>query len=208
MPSRATSSTARAKKWRWSALARLGLAAAAQLNLAGHAVTVFERDDAPGGLLRYGIPDFKLEKWVVDRRIRLMEEEGILVHCNAEVGKNVPVDKLVKEFDAIVLAGGSTIPRDLNAPGRDLKGVHFAMDFLKNQINGQPIPSQAFSAATNMIPVGKRWSSSAAATPAPTAWARPTGRARLRWCNWKLMPMPPGTSRTPNMPWPRLTPWC
>ena len=88
-----------------------GLAAAAQLNYAGHHVTVFERDDAPGGLLRYGIPDFKLEKWVVDRRIKLMEEEGIVFKCNANVGVNIAINDLLREFHAIVLAGGSTISK-------------------------------------------------------------------------------------------------
>ena len=110
-----------------------GLAAAAQLNYAGHTVTVFERDDAPGGLLRYGIPDFKLEKWVVDRRIKLMEEEGVIFKCNANVGVNISITDLLREFHAIVLAGGSSIPRDLNIFGRELKGVHFAMEFLTQQ---------------------------------------------------------------------------
>lgn len=90
-----------------------GLAAAAQLNYAGHAVTVFERDDAPGGLLRYGIPDFKLEKSVVDRRIQLMEQEGVVFKCNANIGVNFSINDLLREFNTIVLAGGSTIPRDL-----------------------------------------------------------------------------------------------
>ena len=108
-----------------------GLAAAAQLNYAGHLVTVFERDDAPGGLLRYGIPDFKLEKWVVDRRIKLMEEEGVVFRCLANVGVNISINDILREFNAIVLAGGSTVPRDLSIPGRELNGVHFAMDFLK-----------------------------------------------------------------------------
>lgn len=108
-----------------------GLAAAAQLNYAGHQVTVFERDDAPGGLLRYGIPDFKLEKWVVDRRIKFMEEEGVVFRCLANVGVNVSINDLLREFNAIVLAGGSTTPRNLFIPGRELEGVHFAMDFLK-----------------------------------------------------------------------------
>ena len=110
-----------------------GLAAAAQLNYAGHYVMVFERDDAPGGLLRYGIPDFKLEKWVIDRRIKLMEEEGVVFRCNANVGIDVSINELLREFNVIVLAGGSTIPRDLPVPGRVLKGVHYAMDFLKQQ---------------------------------------------------------------------------
>lgn len=110
-----------------------GLAAAAQLNYAGHSVTVFERDDAAGGLLRYGIPDFKLEKWVVDRRVSLMEEEGVVFKYNANVGVNIPLNDILREFHAVVLAGGSTVPRDLNIPGRNLKGVYFAMQFLKQQ---------------------------------------------------------------------------
>lgn len=110
-----------------------GLAAAAQLNYAGHSVTVFERDDAPGGLLRYGIPDFKLEKWVIDRRISLLEEEGVVFKCNANVGVDVSINDLLREMQAIVLAGGSTIPRNLEIPGRELKGIYFAMDFLKQQ---------------------------------------------------------------------------
>jgi glutamate synthase (NADPH) small chain len=108
-----------------------GLAAAAQLNYAGHAVTVFERDDAPGGLLRYGIPDFKLEKWVIDRRIKLMEEEGVVFKCNAHVGVNIRINDLLREYNTIILACGSTVPRDLPIKGRELKGVYFAMDFLK-----------------------------------------------------------------------------
>ncbi len=110
-----------------------GLAAAVQLNHAGHHVTVFERDDVPGGLLRYGIPDFKLEKWVVDRRLKLMEEEGIVFKCNANVGVNISINDLLREYHAIVLDGGSTSPRDLKIPGRELKGVYFAMQFLKQQ---------------------------------------------------------------------------
>lgn len=110
-----------------------GLAAAAQLNKAGHWVTVFERADRIGGLLRYGIPDFKLEKWVLDRRINLMEEEGIVFKTNSEVGKNVHGGDLLEEYDAIVLCGGATEPRSLPIPGNDLNGVHFAMDFLSQQ---------------------------------------------------------------------------
>jgi glutamate synthase (NADPH/NADH) small chain len=108
-----------------------GLCAAAQLNKAGHLVTVFERADRPGGLLMYGIPNMKLDKdQVVMRRIKQMEVEGITFVCNTEVGKNYPAEKLLKEFDAVVLATGATKPRDLPIEGRQLKGIHFAMDFL------------------------------------------------------------------------------
>jgi glutamate synthase (NADPH/NADH) small chain len=110
-----------------------GLAAAAQLNQAGHTIVVFERDEKPGGLLRYGIPDFKLEKKVIDRRIALMEQEGIVFRCNANVGVNVNMNDLLREYNAIILSGGSTVPRDLNVKGRELKGVYYAMQFLKQQ---------------------------------------------------------------------------
>lgn len=108
-----------------------GLAAAAQLNKAGHLVTVFERKDRIGGLLRYGIPDFKLEKWVLDRRIAIMESEGIRFRTQANIGENIPAQSLLDDFDALILCGGSTMPRDLPVPGRELKGVHFAMEFLE-----------------------------------------------------------------------------
>ncbi|MGI8584669.1 MAG: glutamate synthase subunit beta, partial [Chitinophagaceae bacterium] len=132
-----------------------GLAAASQLNYAGHTVVVFERDDAPGGLLRYGIPDFKLEKWVVDRRVKLMEEEGIVFKCNAEVGLNININDLLREYHSIVLAGGSTVPRDLNIPGRELKGIHFAMDFLTQQnkrvVNKKVESTNIFATDKNVV---------------------------------------------------------
>ena len=107
-----------------------GLAAAAQLNRAGHTVTVFERDDRIGGLLMYGIPPMKLEKNLIDRRVKLMAQEGVNFVTNAWIGKTHPTAKLQAEFDAIVLAGGATAARDLQVEGRNLKGVHFAMEFL------------------------------------------------------------------------------
>ncbi|GAA5220962.1 glutamate synthase subunit beta [Membranihabitans marinus] len=135
-----------------------GLAAAAQLNRAGHTVTVFERNDEVGGLLRYGIPDFKLEKSVVERRIRVMESEGIKFQTNAYVGRNVAVEDLKENFDAIVLAGGSTIPRDLGIPGRGLKGVHFAMDFLEQnnrRVAGKEIKTEEIHASgKNVVVIG------------------------------------------------------
>jgi glutamate synthase (NADPH/NADH) small chain len=110
-----------------------GLAAAEQLNAAGHTVTIFEKDDAAGGLLRYGIPDFKLEKNVIDRRIAIMEQSGINFQYHAHVGVNVFLSDILHEFDAVVMAGGAMVPRDLDVPGRDLKGIHYAMEFLKQQ---------------------------------------------------------------------------
>lgn len=110
-----------------------GLAAAAQLNKAGHWVTVLERSDRIGGLLRYGIPDFKLEKHIIERRTRVMEMEGVMFRTNAHVGVNISPKLLKDEFDALVLTGGASAPRDLPIPGRDLEGVHFAMEFLTQQ---------------------------------------------------------------------------
>jgi len=110
-----------------------GLAAAQQLARAGHRVIAYEKNAKAGGLLRYGIPDFKLDKGVIDRRLSQMYAEGVRFRVNSHVGVNVPADKLLEDFDAVVLAGGSEQPRDLPVPGRDLDGVHFAMDFLTQQ---------------------------------------------------------------------------
>jgi glutamate synthase (NADPH/NADH) small chain len=110
-----------------------GLACAQQLARAGHDVHVFEKHAKAGGLLRYGIPDFKMEKHLVDRRIIQMEAEGVTFHYGAHVGVNVPAEDLLRDYDAVVLAGGAEKPRDLPIPGRELKGIHFAMDFLPQQ---------------------------------------------------------------------------
>lgn len=120
-----------------------GLAVAAQLAKAGHTVTVFERDEQPGGLLRYGVPDFKLEKWVIDRRTELMEKDGIMFRCNTEIGRDLPAAELQRTFDAVVLAGGAIAPRDLPLPGRELAGIHYAMDYLTQQnrrVSNIPVP--------------------------------------------------------------------
>lgn len=120
-----------------------GLAAAAQLNRAGHSVTVFEKSDRIGGLLRYGIPEFKLEKRLLDRRIELLSAEGVVFRTRVDVGEDVTTPDLRREFDALLLAGGAGQPRDLDVPGRQLKGVHFAMDYLTQQnrnCEGDEIP--------------------------------------------------------------------
>ena len=119
-----------------------GLACAQQLGRAGHDVHVFEKNAKAGGLLRYGIPDFKMEKAIVDARVAQMECEGVTFHYGAHVGVNVGADRMVAEYDAIVLAGGAEKPRDLSIPGRDLAGIHFAMDFLPQQnrrVSGEPL---------------------------------------------------------------------
>ncbi|HEX2606019.1 MAG TPA: glutamate synthase subunit beta, partial [Flavisolibacter sp.] len=175
-----------------------GLAAAAQLNYAGHQVTVFERDDAPGGLLRYGIPDFKLEKWVIDRRIALMEEEGIVFKCRANVGVNIRINDLLREFHAIVLAGGSTIPRNLDVPGRELSGVHFAMDFLKQQnqrVSGKPVLEAALLATDkNVVVIGGGDTGSDCVGTSNRHGARSVTQ-------FELLPKP-SEVRTMHMPWP------
>ena len=124
-----------------------GLAAAAQLNRAGHEVTVYERSDRIGGLLMYGIPNMKLDKAVIDRRVKLLTEEGIVFTTGVAVGRDLAAEKLVADFDAVVLATGSTVPRDLRVEGRELAGVHFAMDFLvantRELLGGPPTPMSA-----------------------------------------------------------------
>ena len=175
-----------------------GMAAATQLNSAGHTVTIFERDDEPGGLLRYGIPDFKLEKWVVERRIKLMQEEGVEIKCNANVGVNISINDLLREYHAIILAGGSTIPRDLSIPGRDLKGIHFAMDFLKQQnrrVSLKDVKEEnIFASAKNVVVIGGGDTGSDCVGTSNRQKAASVTQ-------FELMPKPPG-SRTPFMPWP------
>jgi glutamate synthase (NADPH/NADH) small chain len=127
-----------------------GLAAADQLNRVGHSVTVFERSDRIGGLLRYGIPEFKMEKRVLARRLAVMEEEGVIFRAGVDVGTDVPVARLRSDFDAIVLAAGAGQPRDLPVPGRELRGIHFAMEYLTLQnrrCEGDVIPDDQFISA-------------------------------------------------------------
>jgi glutamate synthase (NADPH/NADH) small chain len=122
-----------------------GLAAADQLNKAGHSVTVYERQERLGGLLRYGIPDFKLEKWVIDRKLEIMEAEGIQFKTNCNVGEDIAAKELAENYDSVVLCGGSTIPRDLPIDGREMNGIYFAMDYLKQnnqKVGGDLIPAK------------------------------------------------------------------
>ena len=136
-----------------------GMAAAAQLNKAGHTVTLFEKDNRIGGLLRYGIPDFKMEKWVIDRRMEIMEEEGVIFKPGVHIGVDISAEQLQEEFDAIVLTTGAGIPRDLPIPGRDLKGIHFAMEFLTQQnarVSGAPYGqnNEIFATDKDVIVIG------------------------------------------------------
>jgi glutamate synthase (NADPH/NADH) small chain len=126
-----------------------GLAAAQQLNRAGHPVVVFEKDDRIGGLLRYGIPDYKIEKWVLDRRVDLMEQEGIEFRTGSHVGYDPTTEELRREFDAIILAVGALQGRDLPVPGRELDGIHLAMDYLVQQnrrVSGLPVEGEKITA--------------------------------------------------------------
>src|SRR5438034_758110 len=127
-----------------------GMAAAQQLRRAGHHVTLFERDEALGGLVRFGVPDFKIEKATVERRVEQMIAEGVEVRCGVDVGTDLSGDELRETFDAIVLATGSRVPRDLPVPGRELDGVHFAMDYLYQRnrwVAGAPAPEDVITAA-------------------------------------------------------------
>ena len=134
-----------------------GLAAAQQLARAGHDVVVFEKNDRIGGLLRYGIPDFKMEKSHIDRRMAQMQAEGVEFRVNQNVGGNLGADDVLKNFDAVLLTGGAETPRDLNIPGRDLDGVHFAMDFLTQQnkkVAGDSVPNQIMAAGKHVVVIG------------------------------------------------------
>jgi glutamate synthase (NADPH/NADH) small chain len=175
-----------------------GLAAAAQLNYAGHLVTVFERDDKPGGLLRYGIPDFKLEKNIIDRRIKLMEEEGIIFKRNAHVGENISVNDLLREYHSVVLAIGSTVPRDLAIPGRELKGVYFAMQFLKQQ--NERIGNAAF-AAEDILASGKNVIVIGGGDTGSDCVGTSHRHGAKTVTQFELLAKPP-IDRTSLMPWP------
>ncbi|HEY8548540.1 MAG TPA: glutamate synthase subunit beta [Vicinamibacterales bacterium] len=177
-----------------------GLAAADQLNRAGHTVTVFERDDRIGGLLRYGIPEFKMEKAVLERRLRIMEAEGITFRTNAEVGVSPDVETLRREFDAVVLACGVPTARDLKIPGRELAGIHFAMEYLPQQnrrCEGDVIPEdQAITAAgKHVIIIG---GGDTGADCLGTAHRQ----GALSVHQLELLPKPPDTRALDN-PWPQ-----
>ena len=134
-----------------------GLAAAQQLARVGHDVAVYEKNDRVGGLLRYGIPDFKMEKFHIDRRVKQMEAEGVKFKTNQNVGENVAPEKLVKDYDAVILTGGAEWPRDLPVPGRELDGVHFAMDFLPSQnkvVAGDKISEQIKATSKHVVVIG------------------------------------------------------
>jgi glutamate synthase (NADPH/NADH) small chain len=174
-----------------------GLAAAQQLARAGHSVTVFEKSDRIGGLLRYGIPNFKMEKHLIDRRLDQMRSEGVEFKVNARVGGNVPVADLQRGFDAIVLAGGAEQPRDLKVPGRELAGIHFAMDFLpqSNKVcEGDTVPDQILATGKRVVIIG------GGDTGADCLGTSHRQRA-AHIAQFELLPKPPDT-RASHTPWP------
>jgi glutamate synthase (NADPH/NADH) small chain len=174
-----------------------GLACAQQLARAGHAVTVFERADRIGGLLRYGIPDFKMEKHLIDRRMEQMKAEGVTFVTKANVGINVPTDKLRAEFDAICLAGGATRPRDLPMPGRELDGIHFAMEFLPQQnkvVAGDAVDNQITATGKRVVILGGGDTGS-------DCLGTSNRQGALSVHQFELLARPPDM-RTADMPWP------
>jgi glutamate synthase (NADPH/NADH) small chain len=176
-----------------------GLAAADQLNQAGHWVTVFERSDRIGGLLMYGIPNMKLDKGLVQRRIQIMESEGVEFRTNSWVGKNVDPERILQEYDAVILAVGSTVPRDMEVPGRNLKGIHFAMEYLtastKALLEGRNLNGSSLHArGKDVVVIGGGDTGNDC-----------LGTALRQGCrsikNFELLPKPP-ENRTEEFPWP------
>ena len=175
-----------------------GLAAAQQLNRAGHFVTVYERDHKIGGLLRYGIPDFKMEKWVIDRRVHILESEGITFKTDADLGKNVPFDEL-NGYDAVVLCIGATVGRDLPVEGRDLEGIVPAMEFLARQnrvVGGEPLEDNEILNAKDkhVIVIGGGDTGS-------DCIGTSNRQSAVTVTNFELLPKPP-EGRPDNQPWP------
>lgn len=177
-----------------------GLAVAQQLRRAGHAVVVFERAPKPGGLLRYGIPDFKMEKWRLDRRIQQMEAEGVAFRSGVNAGVDITGEQLMQQFDAVCLTGGATQARDLPIEGRDLRGIHLAMDFLplqNRQNGGEPLPADGPISATDkhVVIIG-----------GGDTGADCLGTSHRHGCKsvhqFEIVPRPPD-SRAPNNPWPQ-----
>lgn len=176
-----------------------GLACANQLNHRGHSVTVFEKDEAIGGLLRFGIPDFKLNKSVIDRRLEIMRAEGVEFKCGVNVGNDIPVEKLLNDYDAVCVAIGSGVPRDLKAPGRELKGVHFALELLQQQnrvIAGAEIPKHDRISAKgkHVLVIGGGDTGSDCVGTANRQGA-------LSVTQIEIMPKPP-ENENPDTPWP------
>jgi glutamate synthase (NADPH/NADH) small chain len=174
-----------------------GLAAAQQLNRAGHSVTVFEKADRVGGLLRYGIPEFKMEKWVLDRRLKQMIAEGVEFRTNVHVGEAIPGEELREDFNAILLSGGAEQPRDLRVPGRELKGIHFAMEFLPQQNRlcaGDTVLNQILATGKRVVIIG-------GGDTGADCLGTSHRQKPMSVHQFEIMPMPP-SERAPQTPWP------
>jgi glutamate synthase (NADPH/NADH) small chain len=174
-----------------------GMAAAQQLARAGHSVTLFEKADRIGGLLRYGIPDFKMEKHIIDRRMEQMATEGVEFVTNANIGHSITGASLQKDFDAILLTIGAEQPRNLNVPGRELKGVHFAMEFLPQQnkkVAGDPVPDQILATGKRVVIIG---GGDTGADCLGTSHRQKAASVH----QFEIMPLPP-SDRSPATPWP------
>ena len=192
-----------------------GLAAAAQLNQAGHTVTVYERADRIGGLLMYGIPNMKLEKWIVDRRVKLLEQEGIRFVVNCEIGKDITADRLKSDNDAVILCTGATRPRDLVIPGRELSGIHFAMEFLhsntknlldqfgdKKPLNGEVRLPSGREDATFISAKDKHVIVIGGGDTGNDCLGTSMRHGCRSLVNFEIVPQPP-TERAANNPWPQ-----
>jgi len=176
-----------------------GLAAAQQLNRAGHRVTVYEKSDRVGGLLRYGIPDFKFEKHMLDRRIELMMAEGIVFTTKTNVGVNISAEELRQSYDAIVLCGGSESPRDLKVPGRELKGIHFAMEFLPQQ--NKRIQGDKLDSAKEILATGKNIVIIGGGDTGADCLGTSLRQKPKSVHQFEIMPKPP-LERAASTPWP------
>ena len=174
-----------------------GLAAAQQLNRAGHNVVVFEKNNRVGGLLRYGIPDFKMEKHHIDRRVQQMEAEGVEFRVNAHVGVNISIEELRRDYEAIILSGGAEWARDLNVPGRELKGIHYAMEFLPQQnkrVAGDEVSGQIMATDKHVVIIG---GGDTGADCLGTSHRHKAASVN----QFEIMPQPPD-ERAPSTPWP------
>ncbi len=176
-----------------------GLAAAQQLNRAGHNVTVFEKNDRIGGLLRYGIPDFKMEKHHIDRRVQQMTDEGVEFQVNAHVGVNVAIDSLPSDFDALLLAGGAEHGRDLPVPGRELKGIHFAMDFLPQQ--NKRVAGDKLDTSQDIFATGKHVIIIGGGDTGADCLGTSHRHKAASVTQFEIMPKPPD-ERSGSTPWP------
>jgi glutamate synthase (NADPH) small chain len=176
-----------------------GLAAAQQLNRSGHRVTVYEKNDHIGGLMRYGIPDFKLEKSLLDRRIKIMQSEGIVFATKSHVGVSVSIDELRRSYDALLLCGGAEVPRNLNVPGRELKGIHFAMDFLVQQNNRNE--GKTIDPNKEILASGKHVVILGGGDTGADCLGTSHRQKAASVIQFEIMPKPPN-DRSPSTPWP------